>query len=100
MPVRDGMPVFALCAALAVLAPQPGICQAKGTTGTTAPTGSTTGTTTGTTNGTLGTSGTASSSTTSNTNTSNNSVQTPVFISGRVLMEDGTPPSEPVAIER
>jgi tetratricopeptide (TPR) repeat protein len=40
------------------------------------------------------------STTPTNPNTAPNTPQTPIFISGRVLMEDGNPPPESVVIER
>src|ERR1700704_5361475 len=75
--------------------------QGKGTTP--APTTGTGGTPTGTTGGTTGTT-TGRPTTPTNTNPTQPtqptvSIPQPIFISGRVMMEDGTPPPEPVTIQ-
>jgi hypothetical protein len=85
-----------------VLLVQPGFCQTKGGVGTTGATGTTgtsgaTGTTGTTSTGTGGSLGNTGASTT----TSNSAPPPiPVLITGRVLLEDGTPPTEPASIER
>ena len=102
MPFRNGARIFALSAA--VLTSIPGICQVKPTTGGGSgpgggvPTGSVGNTGTG--NGNIGNIGTTGSTTNTGNTTTNTTMPTPVFISGRVMMEDGTPPPEPVSIER
>jgi len=79
-----------------------------GSTGNTGGTGSTGAT--GTTGGTIGT-GSIGTPTTGRTNTNTNNTNTnttsttpayqqPLFVSGRVVLEDGTPPSQPAVIER
>ena len=101
MPFQNGARVATVVTA--ILIPLVGFSQQKGTTGSTGSTGGSTGTigspSTGTPNGTIGNIGTANTNSTSNS-TSNTQMPTPVFISGRVMLEDGTPPTEPVAIER
>jgi tetratricopeptide (TPR) repeat protein len=76
--------------------------QARGGT-LTAPTtggGSTTGSTTGGTTTGTGATNLPGSTSTSPTNTpASAGIPQPIFISGRVMMEDGTPPSEPATIE-
>jgi tetratricopeptide (TPR) repeat protein len=106
MPFRNGGRIAAIL--VAVLTPGIGICQSKGTgstTGSNGTGGSTGGTTTGVGAGNAGGLGNIGTSTTNGTNStttapSNTTLPTPVFISGRVMMDDGTPPPEPVSIER
>ena len=105
MPFRNGVRIAAVF--VSALIPITGICQNKGTTGTTGSTGSTGtigGPTTSTGNtgtlGNIGTSNTTGSTNSSSTSSSGTTMPTPVFISGRVMLDDGTPPPEPVAIER
>ncbi len=89
MPLRTWVRIVAFFAA-AVLAAQSGICQTKsGGTGNTGTTGT----------GTAGASTTTTPSTRTTTTTPSN-LATPVFISGRVLLDDGTAPPEPASIER
>jgi tetratricopeptide (TPR) repeat protein len=79
--------------AAAVLGVQSGICQTKGGGGT-----GTSGST-----GTTGSGSTGASTTTtpsSRTSTTPTNSVTTVFISGRVLLDDGTAPPEPASIER
>ena len=76
--------------------------QAKGGGTTTAPTGTgSTGTTgTGTGTGTIGTTRPSTNTTTPTTPTQPNvSIPQPIYVSGRVMLEDGTPPPEPAVIE-
>ena len=92
MPLRTWVRIAALFAAT-LPAAQFGVCQTKGgggtgTTGTTGTTGAGTTTTTTTTPATGTTTTTAPNST------------APIFLSGRVLLDDGTAPPEPAAIER
>ena len=84
--------------AAAVFLLPPGFSQARGG-GTTAPAGGSTGTGTGTT----GISGGTTPSITTNPQATPNSPQNvpmPVPISGRVMVDDGVPPTETVVIER
>ncbi len=72
---------------------------ASGSTGT-GP-GGTTGTGVGTgTPGTFPSTTTPTTTTNPNSNTTQPTMTQPIFISGRVLLEDGTPPTESVVIER
>jgi tetratricopeptide (TPR) repeat protein len=75
-----------------------------GTTGTTAGTGggvgAGAGSTTGTTTGTPSTTRPPTIPNTTQPNTQQQTPQQPIFISGRVLLEDGQPPAESVIIER
>ena len=83
---------------VAVLLAQPGFGQRGGSTS-----GSTgTGSTSGGVGSTTGTTGTTRNTPTTPTNPSTNTtpgMPTPVFISGRVMLEDGTAPTSSVAIE-
>jgi len=98
MPFRSGVRIVVLSAA--VLASIPGICQVKPTTGSSGSSGGTipgSGTSTGSNNGTIGTTGTTTGT---GNSTNNGTLVPPIFISGRVMLEDGTAPPEPVAVER
>ena len=87
--------------ALGLLIPASVMGQAKG--GTTAPPGTGTGTSTGTTPGTTapspGRTTTPSTNPTTPSTTPSPSIPQPIFVSGRVTMEDGTAPPDPVVIE-
>src|SRR5947209_4001671 len=73
-----------------------------GAPGTTGP-ATTTGTGTGTGTGTTGTTPTIGRPTTTNPNSTPQqptvNIPQPIFLSGRVMLEDGTPPSEPLVME-
>lgn len=73
----------------------------QGRGGTTPPTtgGATGGTTGGTTNNTSRTTGTNNTTNTTPNNTQPTTLTQPLFVSGRVTLEDGTAPPEPVVIE-
>jgi tetratricopeptide (TPR) repeat protein len=87
--------------ALGLLIPTLVMGQAKG--GTTAPpstgTGTPTGTTPGTTTPSPGRTTTPSTNPTTPSTTPSVSIPQPIFVSGRVTMEDGTAPPDPVVIE-
>jgi tetratricopeptide (TPR) repeat protein len=87
--------------ALGLLIPASVMGQAKG--GTTAPpstgTGTSTGTTPGTTTPSPGRTTTPSTNPTTPSTTPAVSIPQPIFVSGRVTMEDGTAPPDPVVIE-
>jgi len=95
MLARFGMTIVTLLAGAGLL-PQPGFGQARGGTST-APVsgGSSTGSSPSIPGGTTGNS-------TGNTNPTTTSppINRPIYISGRVMREDGTPPTEEVVIER
>jgi tetratricopeptide (TPR) repeat protein len=89
-------------AAVGLLIPMAVIGQGKGGTAPTPPAGGTTtgGTGTGSTGATTGRIPTSTTTTpTSPTTPTSVSVPQPIFISGRVMMEDGTPATDPVTIE-
>src|SRR5947207_2849453 len=91
---------FAAAAGLLLI---PAHSQSKGGTPTTPPSGTGTTGTPGTT-GTTGTTGRTTTSTTNNPNNTQNpttpsSIPQPIFVTGRVMLEDGTAPPEPVVIE-
>jgi len=103
MAPRIGLRVIAIAAAVGLLL-QSGWGQGRGGA-TSAPTGSTGAGTTPT--GTTGTSATTNTGRTPTTTTPTNPTTTqpttlpqPIFLSGRVLLEDGSPPPESVVIER
>src|SRR4051794_23498874 len=87
--------------ALGLMIPTFAMAQAKG--GTTAPpstgTGTSTGTTPGTTTPSPGRTTTPSTNPTTPSTTPSVSIPQPIFVSGRVTLEDGTPPPDPVVIE-
>ena len=89
-------------AAVGLLIPVCATGQGRGAT-TTPPTtggGNTTGTTPGTTTPSPGRTTTPTNTNPTNpTQTPTVSIPQPIFISGRVMMEDGTPPPDPVVIE-
>jgi tetratricopeptide (TPR) repeat protein len=85
---------IAVFVAVVFLQGRSGVCQTKGGGGT----AGNSGTSGAGSNGTTTTTTTLPTSTTNNTAPATSTM--PVFISGRVLMEDGTPPPEPAAIER
>ncbi len=85
-------------AAVGLLIPMAVIGQSKGGTTTPAPTTGT-GASTGSTGSTLGRPTTPSSTTTTPTTSPTGTVTSPIFISGRVVFEDGTAPAEQVVIE-
>ncbi|HTS24557.1 MAG TPA: tetratricopeptide repeat protein [Bryobacteraceae bacterium] len=93
--------VMALLAAGGFLLP-PGFSQGRGGTGPPAGTTSTGGSTGSSSIGTgARTPGTVPTTPTNpSTNPTPGTITQPIYISGRVLLEDGTPPPEPVTIER
>jgi len=78
-----------------------GTAAPTGSTGATTTVGGTTGTTTGSTGGTTGVSRlpTTPNTTTPATPTQTPTIQQPIYISGRVVMEDGQPAGQQVTIE-
>ena len=89
-------------AAVGLLIPVCATGQGRGATTTPPPTGggNTTGTTPGTTTPSPGRTTTPTNTNPTNpTHTPTVSIPQPIFISGRVMMEDGTPPPDPVVIE-
>src|SRR5690349_14555794 len=91
--------VWVMAAAMAGLMFLPAFGQNRGG-GTTPPsTGGTTGTGTTTAPGRGATTATTPTNTTNPTQNQNTSLPQPMFISGRVTLEDGSAPPEPVIIE-
>ena len=89
---------IASAAAVGLLIPMAVIGQSKGGTTTPPPTTGTGGTT-GSTGSTVGRPTTPSSTTTTPTTSPTATITQPIFISGRVVFEDGTAPAEQVVIE-
>jgi tetratricopeptide (TPR) repeat protein len=87
-----------LAAAVGLLIPMAVIGQSRGGTATPPPTTGTGGTT-GSTGATTGRTPTPSSTTTNPTTSPTGTITPPIFVSGRVVFEDGTAPAEQVVIE-
>src|SRR5258708_7469737 len=87
-----------LAAAVGLLIPMAVIGQSRGGTATPPPTTGTGGTT-GSAGATTGRTPTPSSTTTNPTTSPTGTITPPIFVSGRVVFEDGTAPAEQVVIE-
>lgn len=89
---------IASAAAVGLLIPMAVVGQSKGGTVTPPPTAGP-GTTSGSTGSTVGRTPTPSTTTTNPTTSPTGTITPPVFVSGRVVFEDGTAPAEQVVIE-
>src|SRR6516164_1710538 len=85
--------------ALGLLIPAAVIGQTKAGAAAPPSTGTSPGTTPGTTTPSPGRTTTPSTNPTTPTTQPTTSIPQPIFVSGRVTLEDGTPPPEPVVIE-